>query len=134
MFFQPSESQLAQTLAAIAPIEAALARFHSPASTLDRDRLAGGELMTLIDAHARLFHTLLRAEIAAIESAGEAALAPFAADSHARGKIISGFDFIFRFQHLRDGLSAGPATADSLLRKALSLFRDFTNAAELSNP
>ena len=127
MTFTLSSEQHAEALAAIEPIEAALARYDAPKNTLHRDRLAAAELMPLIAEHGRLFHTLLRGELSAIEEAGDAALASFVSDATARARMVASFDFVHRNQALRDSLSAGMHNADALLRRAAALFRDFTN-------
>ena len=128
MFFTPTEAQLAQAHEAIPQIEATLAEHDAPQSPSDRDKLTIGPLMALFHRHARLFHELILGECGAIEDAGNAALKPFIANAVARARAVTEFDFIRRFQSLRDGLGVAADNVAERLRAASTLFAQFLNS------
>ena len=123
MFLKLSPSARAQAQLAVERIAVALAH-HDSASPLEHDGIAIRELMPVLNEYGRLFHEIVLGEIAAVEAAGHAALTPLLADADARRHVVAQFDFIRRFQHLRDGFQAGPHNASALLHSALPLLRE----------
>lgn len=118
----PTREQVSKASMAVFPLTRALAQYQASNDKNEREAIAHATLFPILSHYGELFHTLAKAELHAVRTAGRAVLAPFISSVLLREFVLSKFDREMRMRLALD-LAFVEYGSEYLAESQLEIFR-----------